>query len=117
MSFVICCYINNTTSMENTLDIIIESMTDPEWEKLKLKVEANRTHRSIKSFSDKRESAIKFGDWILKKNLVNGYDSEGSSCWVVPDGNGDSYTTVEIYNIYLRGDWEEAEDDDTEDMI
>ena len=117
MSFVICWYINNTTRMENTLDIIIESMTDAEWEKVKHKAETNRAHRAAKTFRDKRESAIKFGDWILKKNLVNGYDTDGSSCWVVPDGKGNTYTTVEIYNIYLRGDWEEIEDDDIEDEI
>jgi hypothetical protein len=105
--------------MENTLDIIIESMTDSEWERLKLKVDSNKAHKAAKTFSDKRESDIKFGNWILKKNLVNGYDPDGSSCWVVPDGKGNTYTTVEIYNIYiyLRGDWEDVEDDDTEDMI
>jgi len=103
--------------MENTLDIIIESMTDAEWGRIKLKVDSNRAHRSAEKFRDKRESAIKFGDWILKKNLVNGYDEDGSSCWVVPDGEGNTYTTLEIYNIYLREDWEDVGDDNIEDTI
>jgi hypothetical protein len=56
----------------------------------------------------------RYVDWLLKKNLVNGYDDEGSSCWVVPDGKGNTYTTLEIYNIYITGEWEEEDDYENE---
>ena len=100
-----------------TLDILLESIGDEEWELIKNKVEIKRTHRHAENFRNRRESAITFGDWLLKHNLVNGYDQEGSSCWVVPDGKENTYTTLEIYNIYLRGDWEDVEDDNIEDEI
>lgn len=89
-------------------------MSDSEWESIKLKVESKRAHHSASIFKAKRESAINFGDWILKKNLVNGYDEDGSSCWVVPDGKGNTYTTLEIYNIYITGQWEEDENEEEE---
>lgn len=100
--------------MKNTLDIIAESLSDEEWEALRLKVETKRAFEKAKIYKTKRESAIKFSDWILKHNLVNGYDQEGLPCWVVPNGEGNTYTSLELFNIYIRGDWEEYRDEETE---
>jgi predicted choloylglycine hydrolase len=97
-----------------SLDVLLESISDDDWRDIKLKVESKRAHQSASIFKAKRESAINFGDWLLKKNLVNGYDDEGSSCWVVPDGKGNTYTTLEIYNIYITGQWEEDENEEDE---
>jgi len=93
-----------------SLDILLESISDEEWRAIQLKVDSKRAHQSASIFKAKRESAIGFGDWILKKNLVNGCDEDGSSCWVFPDGRGKTYTTLEIYNIYITGEWEEYDD-------
>lgn len=95
-----------------SLDVLIESISDDEWRSIQLKVEAKRAHQSASIFRAKKESAIGFGDWILKKNIVNGYDDDGSSCWVVPDGKGNTYTTLEIYNIYITGQWEDFDEED-----
>jgi hypothetical protein len=101
--------------MENTLDIIIESMTDSEWQKLKLKVESMKAFQKVESFKKVRESAINFGEWILKHNLVISCDDEGSSCWVVPDGDGNTYSTLELYNIHMLGSWDDCDDCDEDD--
>lgn len=93
-----------------SLDLLLESISDDEWRSIQLKVESKRAHQSASIFKAKKESAIGFGDWILRKNLVNGYDEDGSACWIVPDGKGKTYTTLEIYNIYITGEWEEYED-------
>jgi hypothetical protein len=104
--------------MENTFDIIIQSMTDEEWQKLKLKVESMKAFQKVEAFKNKRDFAIGFGEWLLKHSLVASYDDEGSSCWVVPDGKGDMYNTQELYNIYILGTWDDCdgcdEDEDYE---
>jgi hypothetical protein len=39
---------------------------------------------------------------------------DGSSCWVVPDGKGNTYTSTELYNIYITGQWDEINEEDYE---
>lgn len=101
--------------MENIFDIISQGITNEEWQKLKLKVESTKAFQTAEVIRAKRESAINFGDWILKHNVVNGYDDEGSSCWVVPNGQGETYTTLELHTIYITGQWDEGEDDDEQE--
>ena len=43
-----------------TLDILLESIGDEEWELIKNKVEIKRTHRHAENFRNRRESAINF---------------------------------------------------------
>jgi len=100
--------------MKNTLDIIIDSLSDEEWNTLRLKVDAKKAFEKAKGYKAKRESAISFADWILEQNVAVGYDQNGSSCWVVADGEGNTYTSLELFNIYIRGDWDEYEDEDEE---
>jgi hypothetical protein len=100
--------------MKNTLDIIIDSLSDEEWNELRLKVDTKKTFERAKVYKAKRESAIGFADWILEQNVAVGYDQNGSSCWVVADGEGNTYNSLELFNIYIRGDWDEYEDEETE---
>lgn len=98
--------------MQNIFDIISQGITNEEWQKLKLKVESAKAFQASEVFKAKRESAINFGDWILKHDVVSGYDDEGFSCWVVPNGKGEVYTTLELHTIYITGKWEEDDEDD-----
>ena len=99
---------------KTTLDILIDSLSDQEWTELKFRAETKKVWQKTDLFRAKRESAIQFGDWILKHNVVNGYDIDGSSCWVVPDGKGNTYTSLELYNIYVTGEWDEINEEDHE---
>ena len=104
----------NTEKMskqQTTLDILIDALSDNDWAQLKLKAESRKAFQKIEVFEAKRRSAIEFGDWILKHNIVNGYDEDGSSCWVVPDGKGNTYTSLELYNIYLIGEWNQEDEE------
>lgn len=96
---------------KETLDILIDAMSDTEWNELRLRADSKKAFNASNIFSAKRSSAIEFGDWILKHNLVNGYDEDGSACWVLADGSGTTYTSLELYNAYMNGDFEQDEDD------
>lgn len=96
---------------KEALDIIVDALTDQEWEQLRMKADSKRAFHKSNIFSAKRSSAIEFGDWILKHNIHNGYDMDGSACWVVADGSGTVYSSLELYNAYIRGDFEPDEDD------
>jgi hypothetical protein len=105
--------------MKNTLDIIIDSLSDEEWNELRLKVDAKKAFEKAKGYKAKRESAIGFADWILEQNVAAGYDQNGLPRWVVADGEGNTYTSLELFNIYIRGDWDEYDDeeDDLDDSL
>lgn len=101
--------------MEKTLDIIFESLTDEGWEKLKLKVESLKAFQAVKLAKAKRETAINFGDWIIKHDLKIRYDDKKPFCWAILDDEGriaEAYNSNALYNIYLSGEWDEEEDDD-----
>lgn len=98
-------------SNKRTLETLIDSLSEEEWGKIKNRVESKRAHETSKRLTERKKSSIEFGDWILKHNVMNGYDNEGSSCWVVPDGNGECFTTADLYSIYITGQWEEDESD------
>ena len=97
---------------KTTLDILIDALSEQEWIELKFRAETKKVWQKTDLFRARRESAIQFGDWILKHNVVNGYDMDGSSCWVVPDGKGNTYTSIELYNIYITGQWDEINEED-----
>ena len=92
---------------KQTLDILIDALSEQEWNELKRRAEAKQAFKTVDTFRARQESAIQFGDWILKKNVIPGYDEERSACWVVPDGTGTCYTTLELYRIYVNGEWED----------
>lgn len=98
-------------SEKRTLETLIDSLSEEEWRKIKNRVESKKAHETSKRLSERKKSSIEFGDWILKHNVMNGYDNEGSSCWIVPDGKGECFTTADLYSIYITGQWEEDESD------
>jgi hypothetical protein len=100
--------------MKNTLDIIIDSLSDEEWNTLRLKVDARKAFEKAKGYKAKRESAISFADWILEQNVAVGYDQNGSSCWITPKGDY-ILTSLELYNLYVNGDLDIEYDEDDED--
>jgi hypothetical protein len=100
---------------KETLDILIDAMSDTEWNELRLRSDARRASQASATYSAKRSSAIEFGDWILKHNLTNGYDEAGFACWVLADGSGTTYTSLELYNAYMNGDFEPDDEDDFSD--
>jgi hypothetical protein len=103
------------TNYKTALEIIIDSITDPEWEQLQMRADSKRAFHKSKIFGAKRSSAIEFADWILKHNLVNGYDNDGYACWVLADGSGTTYNSLELYNAYMNGDFEPDDEDDLSD--
>jgi hypothetical protein len=96
---------------KSTLDILIDALSEQEWQELKNRADVKKAVTKADIFSAKRESAIQFGDWILKHNVIPGYDEDGSCCWVVPDGKGKVYTSLALFNIYQTGEWEMEDDD------
>ena len=99
---------------KSTIEILIDSLSDHDWAQIHLKADARRAFQKSEVIAAKKRSAIEFGDWILKHTVVNGYDMDGSSCWVVPDGKGNTYTSIELYNIYVTGEWDEINEEDYE---
>ncbi len=100
---------------KETLDILIDAMSDTEWNELRLRADAKKAFNASNVFSAKRSSAIEFSDWILKHNLANGYDNDGYACWVLADGSGTTFTSIELYNAYMNGDFEPNDEDDLSD--
>lgn len=100
---------------KETLDILVDALNDSEWNELRLRADAKRAHNAAAIYSAKRSSAIEFADWILKHTLVNGYDADGFACWVLADGSGTTYTSLELYNAYMNGDFEPDDEDDLSD--
>jgi hypothetical protein len=100
---------------KETLDILINAMSDTEWNELRLRSDARRASQASAIYSAKRSSAIEFADWILKHNLANSYDKDGFACWVLADGSGTTYTSLELYNAYMNGEFEPDDEDDLSD--
>ena len=95
---------------KQTLDILIDALSEQEWNELKRRAEAKQAFKTVNTFRARQESAIQFGDWILKHNILPSYDEEGYACWVVADGAGKVYTSLELHNAYLNGDFEDEDD-------
>lgn len=95
---------------KSTLEILIDALSDQDWAQLQLKASARRAFQKAEVYKARKESAIEFGDWILNQNVVIGYDVEGTSCWVVPDGKGNTYSTDELYAIWYTSEWEEIDE-------
>jgi hypothetical protein len=102
---------------KNSIDILLESLTDEQWRDINLRADSNRAHQAAERFKTKRESAIKFSEWILTSPVIRMHNNEGSPCWFNPN-NQERYTSQELYNIYINGVWdEEGEDEDDEEEL
>ena len=55
---------------KNSIDILLESLSDEQWSKIKLRADSNRAHRAVERYKLNRDSAIKFSEWITSlKNI------------------------------------------------
>jgi len=104
------------TNYKTTLEIIIDSITDLEWAQLVLKRDSRRAFQKTEVNLARKNGAIEFADWILKHTLVNGYDEDGFACWILADGSGKTYTSLELHDAYVRGDFEVDDDIDDWDV-
>jgi hypothetical protein len=100
---------------KNSIDILLESLSDEQWSEISLRAQLNRAHKAAERFKSNRDSAIKFSEWILEHNVPSGHNNEGSPCWLDPYEEENTYTSLELYNIYKSGMW--IEDDEDEDEI
>jgi hypothetical protein len=92
---------------KSVLNILIDALTEEEWSQIKLKVEARMAFQRAASIRERQESAIQFGDWILKHNVTQTY-VEGALCWTIEHlPVPENFTTLELYKIYVTGEWEE----------
>jgi hypothetical protein len=91
---------------KSVLNILIDAMTEEEWSQIKLKVETRIAFQRATSIRERQESAIKFGDWILKHSVTQTY-VEDALCWTADHLPNENFTTLELYKIYVTGEWEE----------
>lgn len=88
---------------KTSIDILLESLSDEQWAKIKLRADANRAHKAVETFKSNKNSAISFSEWILEHKVAIGVDNNGSSCWLDPYEEENTYTSLELYNIYKSG--------------
>lgn len=95
---------------KSTLDILIDALSDQEWQELKNRADAKKAFTKADVFRAKRESAIQFGDWILKYTVPPGQDDSMYQFWLTRFGDEIThYTTLELYNIYITGQWDDED--------
>ena len=101
---------------KNSIDILLESLSDEQWSKIKLRADSNRAHQAVERYNLKRDSAINFSEWILTSPVIRMHNNEVSPCWFNPN-NQERYTSQELYNIYINGVWDEEDDEDDEEEL
>jgi hypothetical protein len=92
------------------LEEFLDSIPDEKWNKVKLNLEAKKTHRVVQETIKKRKHAIDFAEWILSHKISS--ITEDSTWNVNKDENISSHTTEELYGIYLRGDLDDYYDEE-----
>lgn len=97
---------------KNSIDILLESLSDEQWSKIKLRADSNRAHQAVERYNLKRDSAINFSEWILTSPVIRAHNKEGYPYWFNPDDQEKIYTSTDLYNIYINGDWDEEEEDE-----
>lgn len=99
---------------KNSIDILLESLSDEQWSKIKLRADSNRAHQAVERYKLKRDSAINFSEWILTSPVIRVHNNDGSSCWFNPNVQ-ERYTSTELFNIYINGVWDEEEEDEDDE--
>jgi hypothetical protein len=99
---------------KNSIDILLESLTDEQWRDIRLRADSNRAHQAVDRYNLKRDSAIKFSEWILTSPVIRVHNNESSPCWFNPNDQ-ERYTSQELHTIYINGIWEEEEEDEDDD--
>ena len=102
-------------NLDIRLEEFLDSIPDQKWNKVKLNLEAKKTHQVVQEAIKKRKHAIDFAEWILSHKISLSENEEGISHWVI--NNKDTTTlqnTNDLYVMYLRGDLDVEEDLDEE---
>jgi hypothetical protein len=97
-------------NLDIRLEEFLDSIPDEKWNKVKLNLEAKKTHRVVQETIKKRKHAIDFAEWILSHKISS--ITEDSTWNVNKDENISSHTTEELYGIYLRGDLDDYYDEE-----
>jgi hypothetical protein len=103
-------------NLDIRLEEFLDSIPDQKWNKVKLNLEAEKTHQVVQETIKKRKHAIDFAEWILSHKISLSENEEGISYWVI--NNKDTTTlqnTNDLYVMYLRGDLDVEEDLDEEE--
>lgn len=103
-------------NLDIRLEEFLDSIPDQKWNKVKLNLEAKKTHQVVQEAIKKRKHAIDFAEWILSHKISLSENEEGISHWVI--NNKDTTTlqnTNDLYVMYLRGDLDVEEDLDEEE--
>jgi len=103
-------------NLDIRLEEFLDSIPDQKWNKVKLNLEAKKTHQVVQEAINKRKHAIDFAEWILSHKISLSENEEGISHWVI--NNKDTTTlqnTNDLYVMYLRGDLDVEEDLDEEE--
>ena len=98
-------------NLDIRLEEFLDSIPDQKWNKVKLNLEAKKTHQVVQEAIKKRKHAIDFAEWILSHKISLSENEEGISHWVI--NNKDTTTlqnTNDLYVMYLRGDLDVEED-------
>ena len=103
-------------NLDIRLEEFLDSIPDQKWNKVKLNLEAKKTHQVVQEAIKKRKHAIDFAEWILSHKISLSENEEGISHWVI--NNKDTTTlqnTNDLYVMYLRGDLDVEEDLDEDE--
>lgn len=102
---------------KETLNILIDALTDSDWEQLRLKAEVRRAFQKAEVIRAKRQSAESFAEWILEHGAKPGFDDNMNPRWYTQfDDDYTYYTSEELYRIYTTGEWEISKNDDDPDL-
>jgi hypothetical protein len=103
-------------NMEIRLDTLLDLMSDEEWAVIKLKMESKKAFRKVELVREKRQSATQFGDWLLLHSITPDVNENITICWSKRiDGVLTYHTTLELYAIYISGEWDKNEDEDEDE--
>jgi len=92
---------------KETLNILIDALSDSDWEQLRLKADVRRAFQKAEVLRAKQQSAESFAEWILEHGVSPGFDDNMNPRWHVQSGDRYTYyTSAELYNIYITGEWE-----------
>jgi len=102
---------------KETLNILIDALTDSDWEQLRLKAEVRRAFQKAEVIRAKQQSAESFAEWILENGAKPGFDNNMNPRWYTQFGDDYTYyTSEELYRIYTTREWEISKNDDDPDL-
>ena len=103
-------------NLDIRLEEFLDSIPDQKWNKVKLNIEAKKTHQVVQETIKKRKHAIDFAEWILSHKIPSSENEEGISHWLVSNKDTtELQNTNDLYVMYLRGDLDVEEDLDEEE--